>query len=39
MHDQTGALQQVVSQFRLAEGHGHAPVRPPVRALLERRAA
>jgi methyl-accepting chemotaxis protein len=39
MHDQTGALQQVVSQFRLAEGHGHAQVRPPVRALLERRAA
>ncbi|KQV84764.1 chemotaxis protein [Massilia sp. Root351] len=39
MHDQTGALQDVVSQFRLAAGPGHANIKPPTRALLERRAA
>ena len=39
MHEQAGALQEVVSQFRLAEGHDHAHVRAPARALLERRAA
>jgi methyl-accepting chemotaxis protein len=39
MHDQAGALQEVVSQFRLAETPGHGTMRQPAPMLLERSAA